>query len=187
MSHLADDLAMELAGSSAKLAEGIRDNLSNLGSVGMRAAEGLVDGGSKLAETSKESMDTSVKWMQWGLTKALTHGGRRKRGKGGAAYDDGEPLGSFQDKVELHKSEGHLSPRVMYFGLNHTVRNSDSTFKVSVFAPFWIDNRTGFDMVFQDLDVPAYLDSLPFLCGCATTDVDGLHGFVAFQLLNLTL
>jgi hypothetical protein len=38
---------------------------------------------------------------------------------------------------------------------------------VSLYAPIWVDNRTGFDLVFRDLDVPALLERLsPFLCAC---------------------
>jgi hypothetical protein len=35
--------------------------------------------------------------------------------------------------------------------------------RVAVYAPYWIDNRTGFDLVFKDVDAPGILSDLPFL------------------------
>ena len=51
----------------------------------------------------------------------------------------------------------------MYLGISNSV--DDPTCRVSVFAPIWIDNRTGFDLIFKDIDVPAAVKDLPFLGG----------------------
>lgn len=38
---------------------------------------------------------------------------------------------------------------------------------MAIFSPLWVDNRTGYDLVFKDLDVPSFLTDLPFLSECA--------------------
>ncbi len=65
---------------------------------------------------------------------------------------------------------GLLCPRMMALGINNSVATSASHMaRVSVFAPFWIDNRTGFDLLFRDLDVHPWFDPLtPLLRECAS-------------------
>lgn len=41
--------------------------------------------------------------------------------------------------------------------------DADTSCRVSIYAPYFIDNRTGFDLVFKDMDVPAAFADLPFL------------------------
>lgn len=212
----------------------------------MQVAGGLKDTSARLAgglvDTGKEKVDTGVRWMQWGVTKVLTKGGRRKgwgrkdrgwedpreeaaAGKGGKAgagssvaskVDQQRMEGGSSDswmsaclyswqwrlagaskggskdlalhlcKIEDAQSAlgvpiiciahhvldetvcpahpGELCPRVMYLGVSNTMaQEGDAICRVALFAPFWVDNRTGFDLVFRDLDVPSAFDSLPFL------------------------
>ena len=53
----------------------------------------------------------------------------------------------------------------MYLGVSNSMREeSDTICQVSIYSPLWVDNRTGYDLIFRDLDVPAIFNSLPFLC-----------------------
>ncbi len=45
-------------------------------------------------------------------------------------------------------------------------KKDDHVCRLSLFAPFWMDNRTGFSLTFKDLDAPAGLDRMPFLREC---------------------
>ncbi len=44
-------------------------------------------------------------------------------------------------------------------------KEGDHVCRLSLFASFWVDNRTGYDLVFKDLDAPPVLDRLPCLGG----------------------
>lgn len=60
-----------------------------------------------------------------------------------------------------------LSPRVLLLNLNNSLvdKEGDHVCRLSLFASFWVDNRTGYDLVFKDLDAPPVLDRLPCLGG----------------------
>lgn len=90
----------------------------------------------------------------------------RKRKQG-----DKPDLPQFKD-VEVRsprsgkkKKGGELTPKVLLLSLHNSLaaKEDDHVCRVSLFAPFWIDNRTGFDLIFKDLDAPSYIDRLPFL------------------------
>eukprot|EP00983_Pelagomonas_calceolata_P036737 1134426-Pelagomonas_calceolata.AAC.6 len=59
---------------------------------------------------------------------------------------------------------GDLCPRTIFLGINNTIKEeNDSICQVAIFSPLWVDNRTGFDLIFRDLDVPSAFNDLPFL------------------------
>ncbi|KAL6762638.1 hypothetical protein V8C86DRAFT_613892 [Haematococcus lacustris] len=109
--------------------------------------------------------------MQWGVTKVLTQGGRRgalrRLHKRKEREERVRPeLESLKPKLALdvRRIEGELCPRQMFLGISNSMATEDDSIcRVSIFSPYWVDNRTGFDLVFKDLDVPAIFNSLPFL------------------------
>ena len=52
----------------------------------------------------------------------------------------------------------------MYVGVNNSMAlEGDTSCRVAIFAPYWVDNRTGVDLVFKDVDVPKLFADIPFL------------------------
>ena len=65
---------------------------------------------------------------------------------------------------------GAQCPNTILLGLHNSLADQDDTVcRLVVYSPFWIDNRTGFSLVFKDLDAPPILDTLPFLCAYPTS------------------
>lgn len=57
-----------------------------------------------------------------------------------------------------------LCPAEMLLGISNSMAtDADFSCQVKVFAPFWVDNRTGLDLLFKDIDVPPPLANVPFL------------------------
>jgi hypothetical protein len=55
----------------------------------------------------------------------------------------------------------------MYLGIRNSMKeDKDSICQVAIFSPLWVDNRTGYDLIFRDLDVPSIFNDLPFLSEC---------------------
>ncbi len=91
-------------------------------------------------------------------------------------------LGSLGNKVcgssHMQPCAGVLRPHMLFLGLDRS-RSSARTCRVGVFAHFWIDNRTGLDLVFRDLDVPYSCYALaPLLCECVGCIQYCLHACV---------
>lgn len=82
---------------------------------------------------------------------------------------------------------GDLCPDVLDLGLHNSLAEGDNLgfgnamCRLTVFAPFWVDNRTGFDLHIKDLDVPAPLDELPFLSAWE----GGREGGLSAQLVHI--
>jgi len=67
-----------------------------------------------------------------------------------------------------HTHAGDLCPRTIFLGINNTMKEEHDTIcQVAIFSPLWVDNRTGFDLIFRDLDVPSAFNDLPFLSECS--------------------
>lgn len=59
---------------------------------------------------------------------------------------------------------GDLCPRTMFLGIRNSMSEiKDSICQVTIFSPLWVDNRTGYNLIFRDLDVPSAFNDLPFL------------------------
>ncbi len=62
---------------------------------------------------------------------------------------------------------GAQCPATVLLGIHNSLsQHEDTVCRLVIYSTFWIDNRTGFNLVFQDLDAPPLLDTLPFLRAC---------------------
>lgn len=73
------------------------------------------------------------------------------------------------DSDGFDHNAGDLCPDILDLCIHNSLADHDdhglanAMCRLTVFAPLWVDNRTGFDLHIKDLDVPAPLDGLPFL------------------------
>ena len=52
----------------------------------------------------------------------------------------------------------------MFVGIHNSMAtDGDTRCKVCLFSPYWVDNRTGMDLVFKDVDVPKFFADIPLL------------------------
>lgn len=73
------------------------------------------------------------------------------------------------DALNLLPPHGHagverLCPAEVLLGINNSMAtDADFSCQVKVYSAFWVDNRTGLDLIFKDMDVPPVLANVPFL------------------------
>ncbi|KAF5841304.1 hypothetical protein DUNSADRAFT_13577 [Dunaliella salina] len=130
--------------------------------------------GNKLADQNMERMQSGLKWCKYGITKVLSKGSRRSimLSQVICALEPFSWQLRFPHTIFLRTAfvcacllpSGDLCPRSIFLGINNTIKEeNDSICQVAIFAPLWVDNRTGFDLIFKDLDVPSAFNDLPFL------------------------
>lgn len=127
----------------------------------------------KLADQNRERVQSGLKWCKYGITKFLSKGSRRsimlsqsksRRHRDGQMPNSARENEEINEKIRREQAEGDLCPRTIFLGINNTIKEeNDSICQVAIFSPLWVDNRTGFDLIFRDLDVPSAFNDLPFL------------------------
>ena len=64
----------------------------------------------------------------------------------------------------LASSTDDSRPHIMFIGVHNSMAlEADTACKVALYSPYWVDNRTGVDLVFKDVDVPKMFADIPFL------------------------
>ncbi|EFJ52490.1 hypothetical protein VOLCADRAFT_102987 [Volvox carteri f. nagariensis] len=131
-------------------------------------ADTIIAGGQGVKEKVVESTEQAIKIakpkikkgllaMAWKATEAMR---KRKQGVDGfATYDNLQFSRSGK-----HKNSQERAPKVLLLSLHNSLADKDEyVCHLTLYAPYWVDNRTGLYLLFKDLDAPAGLDNLPFL------------------------
>eukprot|EP00798_Chlamydomonas_sp_ICE-L_P005984 gene5984-5277_t len=132
---------------------------------------------SSTGDLNRMTVSTSVSAMQWGITKLLTKGGVKGASEmeeeedaylssvilGGGNPFEGRDIQNqgFQSKVESTRLPGLLCPKTMFLGVENRGRTATCT--VNLYAPIWVDNDTGMNLIFKDIDVPSAFTDIGFL------------------------
>ncbi|GIL45737.1 hypothetical protein Vafri_2896 [Volvox africanus] len=152
-----------------KIVDGGQQVIQGVPHVASMVADTIIAGGQGVKEKVVESTEQAIKIakpkikkglmaLAWKATEAMR---KRKQGADGLAiYDNVKP--SLKGK---HKNGQEHAPKVLMLSLYNSLATKEEEYvcRLTLYAPYWVDNRTGLCLVFKDLDAPTGLDNLPFL------------------------
>ncbi|GIL71927.1 hypothetical protein Vretifemale_2372 [Volvox reticuliferus] len=152
-----------------KIVDGGQQVIQGVPHVATMVADTILAGGQGVKEKVVESTEQAIKIakpkikkgliaLAWKATEAMR---KRKQGADGfAVYDNMKP--SLKGK---HKNCQEHAPKILMLSLHNSLATKEEEYvcRLTLYAPYWVDNRTGLNLIFKDLDAPAGLDNLPFL------------------------
>ncbi|GLI64033.1 hypothetical protein VaNZ11_007171 [Volvox africanus] len=152
-----------------KIVDGGQQVIQGVPHVASMVADTIIAGGQGVKEKVVESTEQAIKIakpkikkglmaLAWKATEAMR---KRKQGADGLAiYDNMKP--PLRSK---HKNGQEHAPKVLMLSLSNSLATKEDEYvcHLTLYAPYWVDNRTGLCLMFKDLDAPAGLDNLPFL------------------------
>ncbi|GLC63393.1 hypothetical protein PLESTF_000031500 [Pleodorina starrii] len=126
---------------------------------GQGVKEKVVESTGQAIKIAKPKIERGLMSMAWKATEAMR---KRKQGTDEVAlYEDpSKPPRGAKRRAEVERA-----PKVLLLSVHNSLarKEDDHVCRLSLYAAYWVDNRTGFNLLFKDLDAPAGLDNLPFL------------------------